>query len=103
MEGLHGEFDIERYHQRKKNFVLPAFGVNVYAGSTNQRSDIPHPLLHQKLRKLRDTICSKADLPIYIVAGTNTLDEMARYLPQSLSEMKDQRLYDAKKKYGHNF
>ncbi|HET6721637.1 MAG TPA: AAA family ATPase, partial [Chitinophagaceae bacterium] len=64
MEGLHGQFNIETYHQRKKNFILPAFGVNVYAGSTNQRSESPHPLLHQKLRKLRDNICSKADLPI---------------------------------------
>lgn len=105
MEGLHGEFDIETYQQRKKNFILPAFGVNVYAGSTNQRSENPHPLLHQKLRKLRDTICSKADLPIYIVAGTNTLDEMVRYLPQSLSEIrKISGFGDAKtKKYGEQF
>ena len=105
MEGLHGEFDIEAYHQRKKKFVLPAFGVNVYAGSTNQRSETLHPLLHQKLRKLRDDICSKADLPIYIVAGTNTLDEMVRYLPQSLSEIrKISGFGDAKtKKYGQQF
>lgn len=105
MEGLHREFDTETYHQRKKNFVVPAFGVNVYAGATNQRSDNPHPLLHQKLRKLRDDICSKADLPIYIVAGTNTLDEMVRYLPQSLSEIRQISGFgDAKtKKYGQQF
>jgi hypothetical protein len=105
MEGLHGEFNTETYHQRKRNFILPAFGVNVYAGSTNQRSENPHPVLHQKLRKLRDTICSRADLPIYIVAGTNTLDEMVRYLPQSLSEIrKISGFGDAKtKKYGQQF
>jgi hypothetical protein len=105
MEGLYGEFDIEAYHQKKKNFILPAFGVNVYAGSTNLRSESPHPLLHQKLRKLRDNICSRADLPIYIVAGTNTLDEMVRYLPQNLSEIrKISGFGDAKtKKYGQQF
>ncbi|HET6768955.1 MAG TPA: helix-turn-helix domain-containing protein [Chitinophagaceae bacterium] len=105
MEALDGEFDIGRYHQRKKNFILPAFGVNVYAGSTNQRSESLHPLLHQRLRKLRDTICSRADLPIYIVAGTNTLDEMVRYLPHSLSEIrKISGFGEAKtKKYGQQF
>ncbi|HET6722636.1 MAG TPA: helix-turn-helix domain-containing protein, partial [Chitinophagaceae bacterium] len=46
-----------------------------------------------------------ADMPIYIVAGTNTLDEMARYLPQSLSEIrKISGFGDTKtKKYGQQF
>src|SRR5204862_5250225 len=64
-----------------------------------------HPVLHQKLRKLRDSICSKADLPIYIIAGTNTLDEMSRYLPQTLVEVrKISGFGDAKtEKYGQQF
>jgi ATP-dependent DNA helicase RecQ len=57
------------------------------------------------LRKIRDAICSKSDLPIYIVAGTNTLDEMCRYLPQSLSELRKITGFgDAKtEKYGQQF
>jgi hypothetical protein len=105
MEVLFGAFDIETYHKRKKDFILPAFSVNVYAGEAKERTESPHPALHQRLRKLRDNICSKADLPIYIIAGTNTLDEMSRYLPQTLVEIrKISGFGDAKtEKYGQQF
>jgi hypothetical protein len=105
LEGFSGKLDTVAYHQRKKNFILPAFGVNAYAGTSQQKAESPHPLLYQNLRKLRDAICSKADIPIYIVAGTNTLDEMCRYLPQSLTELrKISGFGDAKtEKYGQQF
>jgi hypothetical protein len=105
MGGLSGTFGIETYHKRKKDFLLPAFSVNVYAGEAKERTESPHPVLHQRLRKLRDNICSKADLPIYIIAGTNTLDEMSRYLPQTLGEIrKISGFGDAKtEKYGQQF
>jgi superfamily II DNA helicase RecQ len=105
MEDLSGEVDIEKYHKRKKRFILPAFSVNVYAAEAKERTESPHPVLHQKLRKLRDNICSKADLPIYIIAGTSTLNEMSRYLPQTLVEIrKISGFGDAKtKKYGQQF
>jgi len=105
MESLSGTVNIETYHKRKKDFILPAFSVNVYAGEAKERTESPHPVLHQRLRKLRDNICSKADLPIYIIAGTNTLDEMSRYLPQTLIEIrKISGFGDAKtEKYGQQF
>lgn len=105
MEGLTGAIDIEKYHKRKKDFILPAFGVNVYAGEAKQRTESPHPVLHQRLRKLRDTICSKADIPIYIVVGTNTLDEMARYLPVNLTDLRKISGFGEAKteKYGQQF
>ncbi len=62
--------------------------MNAYAKTssyTNKES--PHPNLLKQLRKLRDEICDKNGMPIYIVAGTNTLDEMARYLPQTSEEL----------------
>jgi hypothetical protein len=88
LEGFSGKFEMESYHWRKKHFVLPALAVNAYAGASKQKNESPHPQLQQQLRKLRDSICSKKDLPIYIVAGSNTLNEMARYLPQSLAELR---------------
>ena len=105
MEGSSEKFDAGVYHQRKRNFIMPAFGINTYAGANNQRLESPHPLLHQKLRKLRENICSKSDLPIYIVAGTNTLDEMVRYLPQSLTEIRKINGFGEAKteKYGQQF
>ena len=105
MEGFSRELDIEAYHKRKNDFIVPFFGVNVYAGEAKERTESPHPVLYQRLRALRDNICSKADLPIYIIAGTNTLDEMSRYLPQTLGEIrKISGFGDAKtEKYGQQF
>jgi hypothetical protein len=105
--GLVGKFDAEAWHQRKKDFVLPAFSCNAYAAAATaiQNAESPHPLLHRQLRKLRDVICSKKDLPIYIIAGSKTIDEMARYLPQSLTELrKISGFGDAKvEQYGQQF
>ncbi|HLF45687.1 MAG TPA: helix-turn-helix domain-containing protein [Chitinophagaceae bacterium] len=105
LDGFAGNFDLETYQHRKKHFVLPPFTVNAYAGLSKQRTESPYPVLHQQLRKLRDHICAKKDMPIYIVAGSLTLDEMARYLPQTLPELrKISGFGDAKiEKYGQQF
>ncbi len=87
-EGFNEGFGIEAYHQRKQGFVLPSFSINAYAGAIQKKSNSPHPVLHQQLRKLRDAICSRKDLPVYLVAGSNTIDEMAMYLPQDLTELR---------------
>lgn len=86
--GFSGKIDIAAWHQRKRNFVLPSFPVNVYAGASTQKTDSPHPALFIQLKKQRDAFCEKRDLPVYMVANSQTLDEMARYLPQSLEELK---------------
>lgn len=86
--GFSGKIDIAAWHQRKRNFVLPSFPVNVYAGAATQKTDSPHPALFMQLKKQRDAFCEKRDLPVYMVANSQTLDEMARYLPQSLEELK---------------
>ena len=105
LSGFSGKLEIEVFHKRKQSFVVPFFSVNTYAGVAKERTESPHPILHQRLRKQRDVICSKTDLPIYIVAGTSTLDEMARYLPQDLNELKKISGFgDAKiQKYGQQF
>lgn len=105
LSGLENNFEIESYHLRKKKFVLSFFNVNAYAGVAKQKIESPHPELYRQLRGLRDTICSKKDLPIYIVAGSNTLNEMARYLPQTLKELrKISGFGDAKiEQYGQQF
>ena len=105
LAGFSGKFETEAFHRRKRSFVTPSFSVNTYAGEVKERTESPHPVLHQRLRKLRDTICAKADLPIYIVAGSNTLNEMARYLPQTLTELRKLSGFgDARiEKYGQQF
>lgn len=105
MQAFSGRIDTEAWHKMKKSFTIPLFSVNAYAIASQQRQQSPHPVLHQQLRKLRDSICAIKYLPIYIVAATKTIDEMAIYLPQSLTELrKISGFGDAKiEQYGQQF
>lgn len=80
-------FNVSVYYQYKKQFQPKAFNINAYAGVTYKKTDSPHPELHKLLRQLRDKISNENDLPIYLVAGSKTLDEMASYLPQTTEEL----------------
>lgn len=88
LQGFDGTFDIASWQQRRKEFVLPAFYNNAYAGASHKTKIGPHPALYRQLKELRDSICERKNLPVYLVVGGNTLDEMARYLPQSLPELR---------------
>jgi hypothetical protein len=88
INGCISGFTVANYHRQKRNFTVPPFNVNAYAkASSYTHKESPNPDLLKQLRKLRDAICDKNGWPIYIVAGTNTLEEMARYLPQTLDEL----------------
>jgi hypothetical protein len=82
-------FNVEAFHQQKNKFILPKFSVNAYASATiYKKPDGPNPLLHMQLRELRDVLCDKHNLAIYMVANSATLNELATYLPQNLQELK---------------
>jgi hypothetical protein len=86
--GCDEQFNMEAYHRLKNKFLLPTFRVSAYAGAgNNEKTEIQYPALHQQLRKLRDHICSKKDIPIYFVAGSKTLEELTAYLPQTIEEL----------------
>ncbi len=89
-KGFDGGFDVAAWHIRRKNFLLPSFPVNVYAGAAASHavSDNPHPVLYSLLKNQRDLICARKGLPVYLVLSGNTLDEMARYLPQSKEDLR---------------
>lgn len=87
LQGFSGKFDMELFHRRKKLFTVPSFGVNAYAGASEKKVELEHPALFYQLKKLRDTICAKKNSPIYMVASSKTLEEMANYLPQTLDQL----------------
>jgi len=88
MSGCESGFNSSSWHARRNEFKLPPFTVNSYAGiSSYPAGDHMHPVLYQQLRKLRDEICAKNHQPIYIVAGSVTLNEMTRFLPQTMDEL----------------
>jgi hypothetical protein len=81
-------FTVSAFNQAKKEFVAPYINVNAYALSNKEVVPTsPHPLLHQKLRKLRATICEASNLPIYLVAPAKTIDELAIHLPQDKEQL----------------
>lgn len=96
---------IEAYFKAKNNFRLPPFSVNAYAVEASEKSDLSHPGLYRLLMEERNNICTPRDLPIYMVAGSKTLYEMAEYLPQSKKELLQISGFGPAKveKYGENF
>jgi DNA-binding CsgD family transcriptional regulator len=86
---LDEKFTLEVFHRHKRNFVVPSFTVNSYAGASEKKVELAHPVLYFQLKKLRDSICSKKNVPIYIVAGSKTLEEMATYLPLTMEELEE--------------
>jgi hypothetical protein len=99
-------FDTDVYYRHKNNFVVPAFNVNAYSVTSSQvRVESPHPVLYKQLKKWRDDFCVKNKQPVYIVAGSNTLDEMTRYLPQTPEELEKISGFGKSKieKYGQPF
>ena len=88
LKGLKQPFTVEDYFILKNTFLLPDFNVNAYAKTTSGKSIVSrNQKLYYKLLILRNKICEPDDLPIYLVAGSKTLLEMADYLPQDDKEL----------------
>jgi hypothetical protein len=105
LSGLGGDFDAEKLHKRKKEFVLPACRVDSYGGSAEGNTESPHPVLRKQLRKLRDAICAPLGVPIFMVATGKSIDEMARYLPHTAAELEKITGFGPAKvqRYGQDF
>ena len=89
MHGCKTGFDVDRFLKTKSQSGIAMLNQSAYAGAATakQKTKSPYPELHRQLRQLRDELCKPNDLPIYLVAGSATLDDMARYLPQSKDEL----------------
>jgi len=84
MKGLKLKFTVEDFFVLKNTFTVPDFAVNAYSKtSSKQKLTTRQPELYRKLMLLRNQICEPHDLPIYLVAGSQTLNEMSDYLPQN--------------------
>lgn len=105
LKDFDARMDGEQWHQKKNSFVVPSFSINSFSGSGEQRIASPHPVLLAQLRKVRDSICSKKDLPIYLVAGSKSLNEMVEFLPQTPEELEQITGFGKKRveTYGNEF
>jgi hypothetical protein len=104
--GVEKGFEIIYFLEHKRKFIKPMFSFNSYAGtSTLESSTISHPALYKRLRKKRDDICALKNTPIYLVAGSNTLEEMCNYLPQTENDLNKIKGFGPikTKQYGNQF
>ncbi len=100
--GLHCEI----LQQEKNKFLLPPFSANAYAkNSSTVPTQVAHPALFAALKEMRDQLAEQEDLPIYLIAGTNSLVEMVRYLPHTKEDLIHIIGFgkEKKKKYGQQF
>lgn len=102
---LKSETTIEAYFKAKNSFRLPSFSVNAYAVAASDKSDLSYPGLYRLLVEERNNICGPRNLPIYLVAGSKTLYEMAEYLPCNKKELLQISGFGPAKveKYGETF
>ncbi len=98
-------FNMQHYQQVKISLQLPPLNLNVHAGTVYKKVDTPHPVLYKQLRDLRDSLVAAENLPIYYVASSATIEEMAKYLPMDDSELKQITGFGEAKveKYGKQF
>ena len=81
-------FNVNNYLIQKRTLVKPFLSVNMYAGKTTlQNNDSPYPQLYKQLRSKRDEICEQKKVAVYMVANSASLEEMAKYLPQTYDEL----------------
>ncbi len=89
MEACKEGFTVDEFLKTKSKTGIAMLAQTAYAGAlaTPVKSKSPHPLLLIQLRQLRDDLCKPKEMPIYLVAGSTTLEEMARCLPQTTDEL----------------
>jgi hypothetical protein len=106
LKTLKHPFSVEDYFVLKNTFLLPDFNVNAYAKTTSTKAIVSkNQKLYYQLLTLRNKLCEPNDLPIYIVAGSKTLLEMADYLPQNEKDLLQINGFGPAKveKYGNAF
>jgi len=79
--------DLDSWQQRKRSFAAPSFSVNVYGGEAGTKKTVAHPGLYWQLKQLRDSISSRKELPVYLVASSKTIEELVTFLPQTEEEL----------------
>ncbi|MEO6719954.1 MAG: helix-turn-helix domain-containing protein [Ferruginibacter sp.] len=86
--GCQNGFVVDDYLLHKRQFIKPPLSANSYGGKViNTKIKSPHLALYKLLHNKRELLCEEKNLPVYLVANSNTLDEMATYLPQSIEEL----------------
>jgi hypothetical protein len=81
-------FTVEQYFTAKSTLRLPAFTVNAFAGTNpSKKTTARYPILYYRLTDYRRSVCDESNTPLYMVASTQALTEMATFLPQTSADL----------------
>ena len=86
MEGLDGQFSIEKYMHLRAVAALEDFAIPVI--DEDLRDESPHPELFESLREWRMQTALKNNIPPYSVFTQVSLFELCNSLPGNLSQLK---------------
>jgi ATP-dependent DNA helicase RecQ len=88
MQGSETDPSLAKYYACKRSFAKSNFSFSTYAGrSALIPEHLDHPELYRLLKKKRDDLCSEKGLPVYLVCNSASLEEMATYLPLTLTSL----------------
>ena len=75
-------FSITEHLRHKLNLVTARATLTCYAANKKQTAvGINNPELYFSLKTWRDRICDEQNMPIYLLANSNSLQEVCTYLP----------------------
>lgn len=82
-------FTITGFLKHRLQLTTPKITISCYASKRNasETTDASHPELYRVLRSWRDAYCEEESIPVYMVANSETLKEICRYLPQTKEEL----------------
>ncbi|MFM2358805.1 MAG: hypothetical protein RLY16_798 [Bacteroidota bacterium] len=88
LEGVENGFKQEAFLLHRRAYHKANYQINIYAGAKAEgNADSPHPDLYKQLRQKRTEICNEKNIPVYQVISTAAIEEMAKYLPQTLEDL----------------
>ncbi len=81
-DGFKTGFSLSKYSEQKAAFKKELFTVNAYSGKSGYISkDILHPDLYNNLKDKRNELAAKKVVPVFMICTTQSIEEMANYLP----------------------
>ncbi|HTN68890.1 MAG TPA: HRDC domain-containing protein [Dysgonamonadaceae bacterium] len=83
IDSLKDGFSIENYFNWRNNFVLKLPDLETYGGGKKKPMVSVNPELMQRLTEIRNNLAEENNVPVYIIARTKSLQELADYLPQT--------------------
>jgi hypothetical protein len=81
-------FSVTGFMRHKIRMITPKITLSCYASKrTVTDADAQHQDLYRLLRSWRDALCEESNMPVYMVASSETLKEICLYLPRTKEQL----------------